>query len=200
MREEELSAFRDSVRSAANSVRRDSQARVGGGVCADGMDGSNRTDGSDRTDWADAWVGLAAGSISARSLSPSFGIREFERGGCMASSRVSAPILLPSPTLAPIGEGVPEKRRPRRTRLEAARVWRIGSGAEVLVREREPAAAGRTEKETMRACWSWSDSRRRRVDWVRSDSNQARTSSTERLKVLAMVAQDFPSRKAERRL
>lgn len=35
---------------------------------------------------------------------------------------------------------------------------------------------------------------------MRSDSNQVRTSSTERLKAKAMAEQDLPARKAERRL
>lgn len=68
MREEELSEFRDSVRSAANSARRDSQMRS---VCCFAADESELTDGSDGTNGSDErdWIvllGRSAGvAISA---------------------------------------------------------------------------------------------------------------------------------------
>lgn len=169
MREEERSAFGDPVRSAANSARRVSQARArreSGGDEAEGTDESDGTNGSDgfgapvekgESVW-DERTGLlvcgrtapfactAAGeSVAECFVSPTSscgeGAWESREAWVLRSAGESNPAATPSH-----GAGAVALRdavvnfRPRRTRLDAARVRRAGLSADSQVLVREPAA------------------------------------------------------------
>ncbi len=129
----------EAARSAANSARRDSQRRVEGAREADGADESDGTNGSDG---ADEWeyLVLCRGAAGVAISGAGSALAATPLGSCWSERALE--------------EAGAAKRRPRRRRLEAARVRRVGSAAVLLVLVSESVTPGRTEKETMRACWS----------------------------------------------